>query len=51
MDVAYPVTKLPGSQLQVLVSNRDLTRLFFREPRDIQRVRERAVPASIFAWP
>ncbi|HZF67010.1 MAG TPA: hypothetical protein VEZ47_03115 [Gemmatirosa sp.] len=51
VDVAYPVTKLPGSRWQVRFSNRDLTRLFFREPRDVQRVRERAVPASIFAWP
>jgi hypothetical protein len=51
VDVAYPITKLPGAGLQVLLSNRDLTRVFFREPRDVQRVRERAVPASIFAWP
>jgi hypothetical protein len=51
IDVAVPVTRAPHSGVQVLVSSRDLTRIFWREPRDVQRTREQAVPATIFNWP
>jgi hypothetical protein len=51
VDVAVPVTKTPGAKLQVLLSNRDLTRAFWREPRDLQRAREQAVPPTLFTWP
>jgi hypothetical protein len=51
VDVALPVTKTPGAGLQVLLSNRDLTRMFWREPRELQRTREQGVPATIFSWP
>ncbi|AHG90214.1 hypothetical protein J421_2677 [Gemmatirosa kalamazoonensis] len=51
IDLAFPVTHSPGAKFDVIVSNRDLTRLFWREPRDIQRAREQAVPASVFTWP
>ena len=51
VDLAFPVTKTPGAKFQLLLSNRDLTRMFWREPRDVQRAREQAVPASLFSWP
>jgi hypothetical protein len=51
VDLAYPVTKTPGAGFQVIVSNRDLTRAFWREPIDVKMARERAVPASVFTWP
>jgi hemolysin activation/secretion protein len=51
VDLAYPVTKTPGAGLQLIVSNRDLTRTFWREPVDVKLGRERAVPASVFTWP
>lgn len=52
VDVARPFTRVPGAPaVQVLFENRDLTRLFWREPRDLQLGRERALPESIFNWP
>jgi hypothetical protein len=51
VDLAYPVTKTPGAGLQLIVSNRDLTRTFWREPVDVKMGRERAVPGSVFTWP
>lgn len=51
VDVAYPLTREPGAGLQLILSNRDLTRTFWREPRDVRMARERAVPASVFSWP
>lgn len=51
IDLALPVTHTPGSRFQVLLSNRDLTQMFWREPRDVQKGREQAVPASVFNWP
>jgi hemolysin activation/secretion protein len=51
VDLAYPLTKEAGSGLQLSFSNRDMTRQFWREPRDVQLSRTRAVPSSVFTWP
>lgn len=51
VDIALPITHTPGSKFQVLFSNRDMTRLFWREPKDVVVAREQAVPASVFSWP
>ena len=51
VDVAYPLTKERGAGLQLVFSNRDMTRSFWREPRDVQLSRTRAAPASVFTWP
>lgn len=51
VDVAKPVTNTPGANWEIRVSNRDFTRLFWREPKDVQRSREQAVPPSVFNWP
>jgi hypothetical protein len=45
------VTHTPGAKFQILLSNKDLTRVFWREPRDIEKAREQAVPPSVFNWP
>jgi hypothetical protein len=37
--------------VQIVFENRDLTRLFWREPRDLQLGRERALSESLFNWP
>ena len=51
VDLAMPVTKEPGARLELRFSNRDLTRLFWREPMDVQLGRERASPSGVFDWP
>jgi len=51
LDLAMPVTRAEGSKFEVILSNRDLTRMFWREPREVQRAREQAVPPTVFNWP
>jgi hypothetical protein len=51
VDLAMPITKEPGARLELRFSNRDLTRLFWREPMDVQLGRERSSPAGVFDWP
>jgi hypothetical protein len=51
VDLAMPVTKAPGGRFELRFSNRDLTRLFWREPMDVQLGRERSSPAGVFDWP
>jgi hypothetical protein len=47
-----PLQPEPGmGRVQLIFGNRDNTRTFWREPRDVHLGRERAVPASIFNWP
>jgi len=52
LDVARALTQVPGApKLQFILENRDLTRVFWREPRDLELGRERAAPVSVFNWP
>jgi hypothetical protein len=52
VDVARPLAQVPGApKLQLILENRDLTRFFWREPRDVELGRERASPSSVFNWP
>jgi hypothetical protein len=52
VDVARALTAVPGApKVQVVLENRDLTRFFWREPRDVEISRERAAPVSVFNWP
>jgi hypothetical protein len=52
MDVAFALNPEPGGdRVQLVFTSADLTRMFLREPRDVERTRERTVPASIFRWP
>ena len=51
-QVDYVVAQEPGAPaVQLIFENRDLTRLFWREPRDLQFGRERALPENVFSWP
>ncbi len=51
LDIAYPLNRSSGAQLRVRLLNRDFTSVFWREPRDVQRNRERSIPTSVFNWP
>lgn len=51
IDLAYPIRGDKRRGWEVRFSNRDLTRMFRNEPRDIYSSRERSVPSSIFNWP
>jgi hypothetical protein len=51
VDLAFPITSDPDARFELRISGRDLTRNFWREPRDVRLGRERAVPSSIFVWP
>jgi hypothetical protein len=51
VDLAMPVTREHGARFELRFSNRDLTRLFWREPMDVQLGRERSSPSGVFDWP
>lgn len=51
LDFAYPLNSDVGRTWEVRFVVKDATRLFWREPRDVQRVRERSVPSNVFNWP
>lgn len=51
LDIAYPLNHEHGAQLKLTLLNRDFTSVFWREPGDVRRNRERSVPTSIFNWP
>ncbi len=50
-DLAFPLNPGPGgSRFELQVSSIDRTRLLWREPADVARVRTGAVPASLMKW-
>ena len=51
LDLAYPLNHEHGARLKLTLFNRDFTSVFWREPSDVRRNRERSVPTSIFNWP
>ncbi len=52
MDIAVPVSSEGrGSKLELRFRTYDNTRLFWREPEDVQVGRERSVPHSVYSWP
>jgi len=51
VDFAMPVGGDPNAAFEVRISNADRTRVFWTDPADMRRARERAVPTGIFAWP
>ena len=51
LEVAGPISSDPHAGWEVRLFSRDLTRVFWREPRDVARNRERSLPVSVFSWP
>ncbi len=51
LDLAVPLTRDARDSWSVSFSARDLTRFFWREPRDLSRSRSASLPASLFGWP
>lgn len=51
LDIAFPLNRSHGAQFRVSLLNRDFTSVFWKEPSDVRRNRERSVPTSIFNWP
>ena len=51
LDASMPLTHDEHAGWEIRLTSSDLTRLFWREPQDVARSRERFVPASLFSWP
>ena len=51
VDLAFPLQGTGGRRFELGFSNGDRTATFWREPDDIESLRGRTVPASVFAWP
>lgn len=51
VDFAMPVGSDPQKAFEIRISNQDRTRVFWKEPRDIEAGRERTVPSTLFSWP
>ncbi len=51
LDLAFPLDRDYGAKWQVRLTGHNFTRMFWKEPSDVARNRERAIPTSIFNWP
>ena len=51
LDIAYPLERDSGARLRVRLIGRDFGRVFWKEPADVNRNRERSIPTSVFNWP
>jgi hypothetical protein len=51
LDLMLPLDRRDGARLELRLRTEDRTRTFWREPRDIERSRERSLPQRIFQWP
>ena len=51
LDIAFPLTADDYAGWELRLTGQDFTRMFFREPRDVARSRERTVPSSVYRWP
>jgi len=51
LDLAFPIHPGFGAKWQLRITSQNFTRMFWKEPNDIARNRERAVPTNIFNWP
>jgi hypothetical protein len=50
-DIMYPLNRDTGAKLKIRLFSRDYTSLFWKEPGDVNRNRERSIPTSVFNWP
>jgi hypothetical protein len=51
LDLAFPIQPEYGAKWQLRLTSHNFTRMFWKEPNDVARNRERAIPTSIFNWP
>jgi hypothetical protein len=51
LDLVMPLDRGGGAHLELRLRTEDRTRTFWREPRDMERSRERSLPQRIFQWP
>lgn len=51
LDLAFPIQPEYGAKWQLRLTSYNFTRMFWKEPNDVARNRERAIPTSIFNWP
>jgi len=51
LDLMMPLERAGGARLELRLRTEDRTRIFWREPRDMERSRERSLPQRIFQWP
>jgi hypothetical protein len=51
LDLAVPINPDYGAKWTIRLVSVNFTRVFWKEPGDVARNRERAVPTSIFNWP
>lgn len=51
LDLMMPLDRSTGAHLELRLRTENNTRIFWREPRDVERSRERSLPQRIFQWP
>lgn len=51
LDLAFPISPERGAKWELRLTSRNFTRMFWKEPGDVQRNRARSVPTSVFNWP
>ena len=51
LDIVFPINPSHGAKWSARISTHNFTRMFWKEPADVARNRERAIPTSIFNWP
>jgi hypothetical protein len=51
LDLMLPLDRSTGARLELRIRAEDRTRIFWREPPDLERSRERSLPQRIFQWP
>ncbi|HEX2724172.1 MAG TPA: hypothetical protein VHM24_14735 [Gemmatimonadaceae bacterium] len=51
LDLAFPLERSSGARVRLRLMNRDFSSIFWKEPKDVQRNRERSIPTSVFNWP
>jgi hypothetical protein len=51
LDLMFPLNRVTGAGWELRLRSENNTRIFWREPRDVERSRERSLPQRIFQWP
>lgn len=50
-DLMYPLNRDNGARLKIRLLSREFSSIFWKEPGDVSRNRERSIPTSVFNWP